>query len=60
MRATVTELGMIKSRKLTGLQGKNQRRMSKAIKRCQAMGLMPYTYRMKFEETFKPKLRRNV
>ncbi|RKP22398.1 ribosomal protein S18, partial [Syncephalis pseudoplumigaleata] len=41
----VTEMGRIRPRSETGLSTKNQRRLSKAIKRARAMGLMPFTYR---------------
>lgn len=39
----VSERGRILSRRLTGLSAYNQRKVSKAIKRAQALGLMPYT-----------------
>ncbi|KAJ3074418.1 hypothetical protein HDU98_011295 [Podochytrium sp. JEL0797] len=42
----VTEMGHIKPRTETGLGIVNQKRLSKAIKRAQAMGLMPYIYKM--------------
>ncbi|KAJ3298990.1 hypothetical protein HDU79_003316 [Rhizoclosmatium sp. JEL0117] len=42
----VTEMGHIKPRTETGLGIVNQKRLSKAIKRAQAMGLMPYTYKL--------------
>jgi hypothetical protein len=45
-------------RKMTGLRHKNQKKLSKAIKRCQAMGLMPYTYKIKDEEYNKPTRRK--
>ncbi|KAI9593483.1 hypothetical protein BDF19DRAFT_447897 [Syncephalis fuscata] len=44
----VTEMGRIRPRTETGLSGVNQRRLSKAIKRSRAMGLMPFTYRPSF------------
>lgn len=46
----VTEMGLIKPRTSTGLSLRNQGRMSKAIRRARAMGLMPYTYRLSIEE----------
>ncbi|KAI8848729.1 ribosomal protein S18 [Chytridium lagenaria] len=42
----VTETGSIKPRVETGLSLKSQNRLSKAIKRAQAFGLMPYTYKV--------------
>ncbi|CAI4038519.1 hypothetical protein SMKI_05G1290 [Saccharomyces mikatae IFO 1815] len=36
----VTSTGRIQHRDVTGLSAKNQRRLSKAIRRCQAIGLM--------------------
>jgi small subunit ribosomal protein S18 len=39
----VSERGRILSRRLTGLTSYNQRKMSKAIKRAQSLGLMPFT-----------------
>ncbi len=36
----VTSTGRIQHRDITGLSAKNQRRLSKAIRRCQAIGLM--------------------
>jgi small subunit ribosomal protein S18 len=39
----VSERGRILSRRLTGLSAYNQRKVSKAIKRAQALGLMAYT-----------------
>ena len=39
----VSERGRILSRRLTGLNAFHQRQMSKAIKRAQSLGLMPYT-----------------
>lgn len=39
----VSEKGKILSRKLTGLTAHNQRKVSKAIKRSQSLGLMPYS-----------------
>ncbi|KAI8618913.1 ribosomal protein S18 [Chytriomyces sp. MP71] len=42
----VTEMGHIKPRTETGLGIVNQKRLAKAIKRAQAMGLMPYTYKL--------------
>ncbi|KAI9342878.1 mitochondrial 37S ribosomal protein RSM18 [Obelidium mucronatum] len=44
----VTEMGHIKPRTETGLGIVNQKRLGKAIKRAQAMGLMPYTHKMHF------------
>lgn len=40
----VSERGRILSRRLTGLTAYNQRRVSKAIKRAQNAGLMPFSY----------------
>ncbi|KAJ3092231.1 PAB-dependent poly(A)-specific ribonuclease subunit 3 [Quaeritorhiza haematococci] len=42
----VTELGMIKRGSETGSSIQNQRRLARAVKRAQAIGLMPYTYRI--------------
>jgi small subunit ribosomal protein S18 len=39
----VSERGRILSRRLTGLTAYNQRRIAKAIKRAQSIGLMPYS-----------------
>lgn len=39
----VSERGKILSRRLTGLNAYNQRKVAKAIKRAQNMGLMPYS-----------------
>lgn len=39
----VSERGRILSRRLTGLSAYNQRKVSKAIKRAQSLGLMPFT-----------------
>ncbi|MCX6114763.1 MAG: 30S ribosomal protein S18 [Proteobacteria bacterium] len=39
----VSERGRILSRRLTGLSAFNQRKVSKAIKRAQSLGLMAYT-----------------
>jgi small subunit ribosomal protein S18 len=39
----VSERGRILSRRLTGLTAYNQRKVAKAIKRAQSLGLMPYT-----------------
>jgi small subunit ribosomal protein S18 len=39
----VSERGRILSRRLTGLTAYNQRRIAKAIKRAQSIGIMPYT-----------------
>lgn len=39
----VSERGRILSRRLTGLSAYNQRKVSKAIKRAQNLGLMPFT-----------------
>lgn len=36
----VTSTGRILHRDVTGLSAKNQRRLSKAIRRCQSIGLM--------------------
>jgi small subunit ribosomal protein S18 len=38
----VSERGRILSRRLTGLTAYNQRKVAKAIKRAQSLGLMPY------------------
>ena len=38
----VSERGRILSRRLTGLNAYNQRKVAKAIKRAQSLGLMPY------------------
>ncbi|KAI9190202.1 hypothetical protein H9P43_001635 [Blastocladiella emersonii ATCC 22665] len=47
----VTETGMIMHRKNTNLTAKHQRKLTKAIKRARAMGLMPYTYRPELKRT---------
>ncbi|MBX7143139.1 MAG: 30S ribosomal protein S18 [Oligoflexia bacterium] len=39
----VSERGKILSRRLTGLSAYNQRKLSKAIKRAQNLGLMPFS-----------------
>ena len=39
----VSERGRILSRRLTGLTAYNQRKVAKAIKRAQSLGLMAYT-----------------
>jgi small subunit ribosomal protein S18 len=39
----VSERGRILSRRLTGLSAYNQRKVAKAIKRAQNLGLMPFT-----------------
>ncbi|SCU78357.1 LAFA_0A06216g1_1 [Lachancea sp. 'fantastica'] len=41
----VTSSGKILHRDVTGLSAKNQRRLSKAIRRCQAIGLMSKTHK---------------
>ncbi|SCV01600.1 LAMI_0G12486g1_1 [Lachancea mirantina] len=41
----VTSGGKILHRDVTGLSARNQRRLSKAIRRCQAIGLMSKTHR---------------
>ncbi|KAI8871417.1 37S ribosomal protein S18, partial [Ramicandelaber brevisporus] len=41
----VTDMGRIISREKTGLTKINQRRVSKAIRRARAFGLMPVTYK---------------
>ncbi|CAG60776.1 uncharacterized protein GVI51_J02673 [Nakaseomyces glabratus] len=41
----VGSTGKILHRDVTGLSAKNQRRMAKAIRRCQAIGLMSKTHR---------------
>lgn len=38
----ITERGRIMGRRLTGLTAFNQRKLTKAIKRAQSLGLMPY------------------
>ena len=38
----VSERGKILSRRVTGTYAKNQRKVSKAIKRARFMGLLPY------------------
>ena len=57
LSAFINELGMVKSRKDTGLSFVNQRRLAKAVKRCRAMGLMSYTYKMKVDTAQAPRLR---
>lgn len=39
----VSERGRILSRRLTGLSAYNQRKVTKAIKRAQSLGIMPYS-----------------
>lgn len=39
----VSERGRILSRRLTGLSAYNQRKVAKAVKRAQSLGLMPYS-----------------
>ncbi|HMO01806.1 MAG TPA: 30S ribosomal protein S18 [Oligoflexia bacterium] len=39
----LSERGKILGRKFTGLNAYNQRKVSKAIKRAQGLGLIPYT-----------------
>jgi|GEM_PF-2350268 ribosomal protein S18 len=39
----LTERGMIKSRKLTGLCSKHHRQLAKNIKRARHLGLLPFT-----------------
>lgn len=41
----VSSTGKILHRDVTGLSAKNQRRLSKAIRRCQAIGLMSKTHK---------------
>ncbi|AET39434.1 mitochondrial 37S ribosomal protein bS18m Ecym_4379 [Eremothecium cymbalariae DBVPG len=41
----LTSTGRIQHRDVTGLSVKNQRRLAKAIKRCQAIGLMSKTHK---------------
>ncbi|EDO15784.1 hypothetical protein Kpol_478p20 [Vanderwaltozyma polyspora DSM 70294] len=41
----LSSTGRILHRDVTGLSVKNQRRMSKAVRRCQAIGLLPKTCR---------------
>ncbi|MGA1190921.1 MAG: 30S ribosomal protein S18 [Bdellovibrionota bacterium] len=38
----VSERGKILSRRMTGLSAYSQRKVAKAIKRAQSLGLMPY------------------
>lgn len=45
MAGFVTDLGRIKSRKITGLRPRNQRRMAKAVRRAIGIGLIPSAYR---------------
>jgi len=45
MSEYVTDMGRIKPRSQTGLRPVNQRRVSKAIRRAIALGLMPSVYR---------------
>ncbi|KAJ2708086.1 hypothetical protein FB645_000195 [Coemansia sp. IMI 203386] len=49
----ITEMGKIKPRYKTGLTAKSQRRLSKAIKRARAFGLMPVTTRPYFMYNYK-------
>ncbi|KAJ3008230.1 hypothetical protein HKX48_008700, partial [Thoreauomyces humboldtii] len=42
----LTQMGYIKSKTDTGLSRYHQRRMTKAVKRAKAMGLMPFTYNL--------------
>jgi small subunit ribosomal protein S18 len=41
----ITKMGLIKNRRETGLTEKNQKQISKAIRRARSMGLMPFTFR---------------
>jgi len=41
-RWAMTQTGMIRARRETGLSIRNQRRMSKAIRRARSMGILPY------------------
>lgn len=45
MNEYVTDMGRIRPRSQTGLRPVNQRRLSKAIRRAIALGLMPSVYR---------------
>ncbi|KAJ3388045.1 hypothetical protein HDU92_001653 [Lobulomyces angularis] len=55
----VSELGMIKPSKDTGLNRINQRKLAKSVKRAQSFGLMPYTYKWrKSENKFVYKLKK--
>ncbi|KAJ3168028.1 hypothetical protein HDU88_001976 [Geranomyces variabilis] len=42
----LTQMGNMRSKVDTGLSRLNQRRMTKAVKRAKAIGLMPFTYNM--------------
>ncbi|MCI5066664.1 30S ribosomal protein S18 [bacterium] len=39
----VSDRGKILSRRMTGLTAYNQRKVAKAVKRAQSLGLMPYS-----------------
>ncbi|KAL7748828.1 hypothetical protein RI367_005741 [Sorochytrium milnesiophthora] len=41
----ITEAGSLMNRHQTSLSAKNQRKLSKAVRRARAMGLLPYMYR---------------
>ncbi|KXN75088.1 ribosomal protein S18 [Conidiobolus coronatus NRRL 28638] len=44
----INQLGMIKPRSQTGLTAYNQKRLTKAIKRARAFGIIPTTYKIGF------------
>jgi ribosomal protein S18 len=46
----LTPVGKIQNRVLTKLGAKNQRRVAHYIKRCRALGLLPYTGQIKIEQ----------
>ena len=45
MSEFMTSMGRIKSREVTGLRPKNQRKIAKAIRRAIGLGLMPSVHR---------------
>jgi len=45
----MTEMGKINNRRVTGLTWKSQRRVTKAIRRAQNMGIMPLMSRARKE-----------
>ena len=46
LSAFVTEMGKIRKRAQTNLTWRNQRKITKAIKRAKLMGIMPWHYRL--------------
>ncbi|KAI8921201.1 ribosomal protein S18 [Powellomyces hirtus] len=42
----LTQMGYIRAKRETGLSRENQRRMTKAVKRAKAIGMLPFTYNL--------------